>query len=505
MEACLSAIWAATPVAPWHFAAVYNGAMNKSTKPPGRLRGLALSQGSLAALSLRTLVLIRWVAVAGQAVTLLVVHYIFGFALPLRTTLVVVAISAALNLYAMRLPRAASRLSDRAAALYLAYDTLQLGVLLFLTGGLQNPFAVLMLAPVTVSATILSHRTVIGLSALTVAAISVLAVFHRPLPSRPDLLFSPEPFYVLGMWTALVCSTLFIAGYIWSVAEGARRMRDAYAATQLALEREQRISAVGSLAAAAAHQLGSPLATIAVVAKELVLELPKNSPFAEDAHLLLSQSERCRDILADLARSREGGEGEPFARLPFSALVEAAGSPFAKPGIRVVHVTGGMAKALVEAAGTPFAKSGISVIHDTGDESNPGAAVIEEPLAPRSPEIMHGLGNLIQNAVEFARREVSVTTSWDNDTAVVEIVDDGPGFAGPMLARIGEPYISDRAGDGQHMGLGIFIARSLLERTGARVSFANLDGGGAHVVVEWKRSQIEGASAPAAGMMEAEA
>ncbi len=505
MEACLSAIWAVTPVAPWRFAAVYNGAMSKSAKPPGRLRDPALSQGAEASLSLRTLVLIRWVAVAGQAVTLLVVHYVLGFALPMRTALVVVAISVVLNLYAMRLPRAASRLSDRAAALYLAYDTLQLGVLLYLTGGLQNPFAVLMLAPVTVSATILSHRTVIGLSALTVAAISVLGVFHRPLPSRPDLLFGPEPLYVLGMWTALVCSTLFIAGYIWSVAEGARRMRDAYAATQLALEREQRISAVGSLAAAAAHQLGSPLATIAVVAKELVLELPKNSPFAEDAHLLLSQSERCRDILADLARSREGGEGEPFARLPFSALVEAAGLPFAKPGIRVVHVTGGMAKALVEAAGTPFAKSGISVIHDTGDESDPGAGAAEEPLAPRSPEIMHGLGNLIQNAIEFARREVSVTTSWDNDTAVVEIVDDGPGFAAPMLARVGEPYISDRAGDGQHMGLGIFIARSLLERTGARVSFANLDGGGAHVVVEWERSQIEGAASPAPGLMEAEA
>ncbi len=475
MEACLSAIWAAAPVAPWHFTAVYNGAMNESANPPGRLQGLASPQGAEASLSLRTLVLIRWVAVAGQAATLLTVHYVFGFALPLRATLAVVAVSAALNLYAAHGARAASRLGDRAAALYLAYDTMQLGVLLFLTGGLQNPFAVLMLAPVTVSATILSHRTVIGLSALTVAAISLLALVHMPLPSRPDLLFGPEPLYVLGMWTAMVCSTLFIAGYIWSVAEGARRMRDAYAATQLALEREQRVSAVGSLAAAAAHQLGSPLATIAVVAKELVRELPKNSPFAEDAHLLLSQSERCRDILADLARSREGGEGEPFARLPFSALVEAAGSPFAKPGIRVVH--------------------------DTGGERDSGAAV-EEPLAPRSPEIMHGLGNLIQNAIEFARREVAVTASWDNDTAAVDIVDDGPGFAGPMLARIGEPYISDRAGDGQHMGLGIFIARSLLERTGARLSFANLDGGGAHVVVEWKRSQIEGASMPALGLME---
>ncbi len=161
---------------------------------------------------------------------------------------------------------------------------IQLGLLLYLTGGLQNPFAILMLAPVTVAATILSLRSVIGLSTLTVLAISLLAIFHLPLPWYEP---APEPslLYVLGVWTALVLSTLFVAFYVWSVAEEARRMRDAFAATQLALAREQRVSAVGGLAAAAAHQLGSPLATIAVIAKELVRDLPKTSPHAEDAAL----------------------------------------------------------------------------------------------------------------------------------------------------------------------------------------------------------------------------
>ena len=417
------------------------------------------------AVSLRMLVLIRWVAVIGQAATLLVVHYALGFALPLSAALGVVAVSALLNVVAWISNRAAARLGNREAAIYLAFDTLQLGVLLFLTGGLQNPFAMLMLAPVTVSATILTRRTVVGLSALTVAAITVLAVAHLPLPARSGAAIEPAPIYVLGMWMALVSSSLFITGYNWFVAEEARRMRDAYAATQLALAREQRVAAVGALAAAAAHQLGSPLATIAVVAKELVHDLAKDSPFAEDAQLLLSQSERCRMILAELGRAREG-EAMPFNRVPFSAIVQSAGEPHHRAGVRVVH--------------------------DTGASRDPAGGALAEPLVPRSPEVLHGLGNLIGNAIEFARSEVTVTTSWSEDTVAVDIVDDGPGFPPPMLSRVGEPYISARADDGAHMGLGIFIAQSLLERTGARLSFANVADGGAHVVVEWRRAQLEG-------------
>ncbi len=345
---------------------------------------------------------------------------------------------------------------------------LQLGILLFLTGGLQNPFAMLMLAPVTVAATILSKRSVFWLSALTVAAITVIAIVHLPLPWR-DAPSPPPPLYVFGVWTALVLSTVFIAGYTWNVAEGARRMRDAYSATQLALAREQRVSAVGGIAAAAAHQLGSPLATIAVVAKELVRDLPADSPFAEDALLLLSQSERCRTILADLARQRDGESGSPFTRLPFSALVEAAGEPYLAEA-KTIHYTTAAGR---DADGLP----------------------VEEPLVPRSPETMHGLGNLIQNAAQFAQHGVDVTTSWSEDTVAVDIVDDGPGFPQAVLARIGEPYLSGRGEAADHMGLGIFIAESLLERTGARVIFANLPDGGAQVVVEWRRATLEGTDA----------
>jgi two-component system sensor histidine kinase RegB len=231
-------------------------------------------------------------------------------------------------------------------------------------------------------------------------------------------------------------------------------------ATQLALAREQRVSAVGALAAAAAHELGSPLATIAVVAKELVRDLPDDSPHAEDAALLLSQSERCRTILAELAQQPEDDGGSPYTRLPISALVEAAGALHQNQGVKLIFAT----------AGQPAP---------------------EEPLVRRSPEIMHGLNNLVQNAVQFARREVSVTTFWDRNTVTVEVVDDGPGFPLHLLGRLGEPYISTRAGAADHMGLGIFIAQSLLERSGARLVFDNLPDGGAHVAISWNRANLE--------------
>jgi two-component system, sensor histidine kinase RegB len=421
-------------------------------------------------ISLRTLVPIRWVAIAGQALTVLTVHYGLGFHLPLAPSLAAVAASAFLNVVLMVRRQVARELSERYAGLCLGYDILQLAILLYLTGGLQNPFSIMILAPVTVAATILSRRAVVVLSAMAVVAISALALWHLPLPWRTEpLLFPPE--IIVGTWTALVLATSFIAAYTWRVAQDARLLRDAVAATQLALAREQQVSAVGALAAAAAHELGSPLATIAVVAKELARDLPADSPHAEDAALLLSQSERCSRILAELSQRPEDDGGSPYTRLSISALVEAAGAPYRdRGGVRLV-----------------FAATGEPQV---------------EPQLRRSPEIMHGLNNLIQNAVQFARREVRVTTFWDRYRVTVDITDDGPGFMLHLLGRLGEPYLSTRADAVDHMGLGIFIAQSLLERSGARLTFENLERGGAHVAISWNRANLEGGekTRPAAGL-----
>lgn len=408
---------------------------------------------------IRTLAAIRWVAIIGQAAAILIVHFGLGFSLPVVSTSIVVAASALLNVAATLLRPASARLRDNEAALFLAYDILQLAVLLYLTGGLQNPFALLFLAPATISATILSLRSTVILSLLALSSISVLAVFHRPLPWSGDGIELPD-LYVAGVWAALALGTLFIVAYAWRVAAEARRMSDALAATQMALAREQQMSALGALAAAAAHELGTPLATIALVSRELEKELSPDDPMAEDVTLLNSEAARCRDILARLARTPgEAGE-HPYRRMPLPQLVEYAAEPYEKNAEVEVSVE--------IAAGT--------------DRST-------APSVAFRPEILQGLGNFIENAIQFAQNRVTLGLAWDERYISIEIGDDGPGFSPDMLHRLGEPYVSTRRQSGR-MGLGVFIAKTLLERTGARVRFDNQPEGGASVKVRWRRSDL---------------
>ncbi len=420
---------------------------------------------------LRTLIVIRWVAIIGQAITLLVVNFVLGYPVPLLPALATVAVSAVINFWAAIGRRSPERLGDRAAAVYLAYDLLQLGVLLYLTGGLHNPFAVLVLAPVIISATVLSRVSTMALSALALMIVIVLALFHLPLPWA-DQSFALAPLFIFGLASALGLSVVFIAGYVFSVAEEARRMSGALAASYLALDREQRVSALGALAAAAAHRLGSPLGTIAVIAKELARDLPADSPHRADVELLLSESERCRTILTELSTRPEAGE--PLQRMPLAALVETAAAPYRIERVRLII--------------------------DARPEAD--AARNRAPQAPHSPELVHGLGNLLQNAIEFARAEVCVTVRWSDRRVSLKIRDDGPGFAPGLLDHLGEPYLSGgenqgRIGRGEPMGLGVFIAQTLLGRTGAQLSFGNGQDGGAEVTIAWNRSALESEPSPA--------
>lgn len=409
---------------------------------------------------LQTLITIRWIAVAGQLVTLLVVHFGFGFTLPLVPALIAVAASAALNAALPLVHRGQPHVGDRDAAIHLAFDCVQLAVLLFLTGGLANPFEVLILAPVTVSATILSRRSTLLLAALAVVLVTVLAFWHLPLPGPPGQV-PPPGIMLFAVWIATVLAILFIASVVARVAAEQRRMRDALAEAQAALAREQQLSALGALAAAAAHELGTPLATISVVAKELARDLPPDSDLSDDATLLLSQAERCRDILAELARRPVDDAGEAYYRAPLSALIEAAAVPHRRDAIA------------------------LEIVRRAGDAG-------PEPRVERRPELVHGIGNLLSNALQFAERRVEVAIAWTASSVRVTIADDGPGFPPMLLARFGEPYISSRSGESGHMGLGVFIAQTLLHRTGARLVFGNRQGYGAEVVIEWPRDVLEG-------------
>jgi len=411
-------------------------------------------------IGLRTLVVIRWIAVAGQFTTVVVVHNWLGFELPLWPLLATITASALVNVVSSAQRRAKPRLGDRDAALYLGFDTLQLTLLLFLAGGLQNPFAAMILAPLTVAATSLSRVSVAVLTGVVLLCVAGLAEYHLPLV-WPGGTLEPHPLYALGVWVALSTAAIFIAVYVWSVAHEARRVSAALAATQGALAREQRLSALGALAAAAAHELGTPLGTIAVVAKEIAREIPGDDPLSEDIALLQSQVARCRDILADLARKPEADGGAPYDRLTVRAMIEAAAAPHRLPGKELE-------------------------IRAEGEDGVP------EPVLARDPEVMHGLGNLIQNAMEFASERVRVEAAWSARSLAITVADDGPGFPNQTLARIGEPYISTRSGRGAHMGLGIFIAQTLLERTGAEVSFRNRSEGGAEVAIRWARSMLGG-------------
>ncbi|MGD1879088.1 MAG: ActS/PrrB/RegB family redox-sensitive histidine kinase [Kiloniellaceae bacterium] len=422
-------------------------------------------------LRLRTLVLIRWIALFGQATTLAVVYFGLGYMIPFVPAMTVIAASGALNVVISIARPTATWVSDREAFWNLCFDLVLLAALLCLTGGLQNPFSILILAPVVISGWALSRRSTLILSAMAVALVSFLAVWHLPLPwPRSGILLSPT--YIAGVWAALVIAVVFIASYVSSVAQETQRMSQALAATQLALAREQQRSALGGLAAAAALELGTPLGTIAVVARELQRELPEDSPLREDVNLLHAESLRCRSILAGLAERPASDDGSPYHHLPMVALVEAAAAPHQRDGVDL------------EITATPAVDS-----------------AAPQPTVTRNAEVLHGVGTLIQNAVQFARRRVQVELTWDEESVMLRIADDGPGFDLTVLSRIGEPYYSTgararRRGEEQHMGLGIFIAQTLLAHHGATLEISNDPAGGAVVEIRWPRSSLEVAGGP---------
>lgn len=408
---------------------------------------------------LRTLVLIRWAAVAGQLFTVATVHWGLGFSLPILPVGGAIALSALLNL-AVSLGRPASaRIDDREATFFLVFDILQLAILLYLTGGLINPFALLLLAPVAIGATILSLASNIALSLLTIVCISVLGMVHEPLPwsgtSAPQL---PDIFQA-GVWAGLSLTVLLITLYGWRLAEEGRQMADALAAAQAALAREQRMSALGALAAAAAHELGTPLSTITVVAKEMLHEVEADDPLREDVELLSGEVDRCRSILARLTIDPAEDVSDAYTLVPLPALIEAAAQSNRREGISMTFESGPLGEGVPTTA----------------------------PIQVRSPEVMQGVGNIIQNAASFARHEVHIATRWTTEWAEVEVSDDGPGFSEALLDELGTPFISTRQGEEGHMGLGVFIAKTLLERTGATVTFGNRAAGrgGAAVSVRW--------------------
>jgi two-component system sensor histidine kinase RegB len=422
---------------------------------------------------LDTILRLRWLAVLGQLAAIFVVAQGLEFDVPVIPCVAIIGLAALLNLSLQIAFNPMQRLEPVYAAALLALNIVELAGLLFFTGGLQNPFSFLFLAPVLISATALPIRFTITIGVLAVACASALGFFHLPLPWDGDDPLVLPPIYLLGVWLSILLAIGVTSLYAFQVTEEARKLSDALAATELVLTREQHLTQIDGLAAAAAHELGTPLSTIFLISRELEKTvqgndkggLQANDHFAADLKTLREQAQRCRDILAKITQL--SASGAPFDHMPLSTLIEETVAPHRDFGVAI--------------------KVRLAV------------AATREPVGARNPAILYGVGNILENAVDFARSTVEVNAWWNAETVEVVISDDGPGIAPDMLKRIGEPYLSrrrsaDEAQSGHSgLGLGVFIARTLLERTGAKVSFTNrtFPDHGAVVQIAWPRDRFE--------------
>ena len=414
---------------------------------------------------LDTILRLRWLAVLGQLAAIFIVMQGLEFDVEVTPCLTIISLSALLNLALQIAFNPMQRLEPAYAAALLALNITELAGLLFFTGGLENPFSFLFLAPVLISATALPIRLTIALGLLAVVCASLLVFLHSPLPWDSDDPLVLPPIYLFGVWLSIAVAIGVTSLYAFQVAEEARQLSDALAATELVLTREQHLTQIDGLAAAAAHELGTPLSTIFLISREIERGVQDGDPLAGDLKTLREQAQRCRDILAKITQL--SATGAPFDRMPLSTLIEEAVAPHRDFGVAI--------KVRIAVAGTP------------------------EPVGTRNPAVLYGVGNILENAVDFARATVEVNAGWNSETVEIVISDDGPGIPPDLLKRIGEPYLSRRRNadeapnEHRGLGLGVFIARTLLERTGARVSFANrvFPDHGAVVHILWPRRRFE--------------
>jgi len=421
-------------------------------------------------LNLHTLINLRWLAILGQSLLVLTVAYGFGYGFNLWLCLGIISASIWLNIILTFGGQTRRQIKDWEAALQLGFDAVQLSALLGATGGLDNPFCLMLIAPATVAAANLPTRHAAGVVVVSVLAACALEFWSMPLPWAAGASFSLPHIYRLGFLAAILIGIVFTAGYAWQAALEARRMAQALNATRAVLEKEHRLSALGGLAAAAAHELGTPLGTIQVVAREMLHALPATDPLHEDAELLVSQSQRCRDILKNLSQKPETRD-QVYDQMPLRAFLEEVARPY-RGHNKAIHIT-------VRAENLP--------------EGTDAGALIS---VKRRPEWLHALRAFVENAIDFATAEVWIRVEIYDASVSLSIEDDGPGFSPEILSRLGGPYVSTRqvdgrAGSGGGMGLGFFIAKTLCEHTGATVRYGNRDSEGAYVRLLWQRDRID--------------
>lgn len=415
--------------------------------PHAGLLGAAPAKGLV---RLRTLVVLRWLAIGGQSSAILVAGLWLNIQIELGLCFLAIGASVISNLVAMFVLPSNTRLSERDVKITLVFDITQLSFLLYLTGGLNNPFALLILAPVTVSAMTLRPHSTVMLGIFAVILVSLLTYYYLPLRTQEGFILRMPQVFLIGFWAAIMIGLVFLAIYAGRVTTETHAMSSALLATQMALSREQKLTDLGGVVAAAAHELGTPLATIKLVSAELLDELEDRPELKEDVELIRDQADRCRVILHSMGR--RGKDDLHLRSAPLRAVIEEAADPHSERGKNIhYHVS-------------PRGEGGVRM-----------------PSIQRQPEIIHGLRNLVQNAVDFATANVWIDAHWSGTQISVRVIDDGPGYPPDLLGRIGDPFLKRRPNrepdmerpEYEGMGLGLFIAKTLLERSGAEVTFAN--------------------------------
>ena len=425
---------------------------------------------------LRTMIFIRWVAISGQLAAIIIAYQYFDLALDLSLCFFAVGISVLANITASLFFPESKRLSELENVFMILFDLFQLAFLLYLTGGLNNPFSFLLVAPVVVSAAALKRQSTIIIGSAAILIVTLLSTFFVPLENQAGKLLSIPDIFLFGNWIAIITGVVFLAFYSTRVTSELNTMSDALFATQTALSREQKLTDLGGVVAAAAHELGTPLATIKLTSSELIEELKNFPELLDDALLIRDQADRCGDILNSM-----GSTGKDDLQMHQALLAE-----------------------IIREAAEPHSKRGITIETKISDDHKGG---IDEPHLIRRPEIIHGLRNMIQNAVDFATSKVWVESSWTKETITIIIADNGYGYPANLLGRLGDPFLTAKIGKQNRqgyegMGLGLFIAKTLLERTGAKISFTNghrnqtsnqskVEPSGAIVEINWPRNKVE--------------
>ena len=407
----------------------------------------------------KTVVILRWIALIGQLITIYIVHFFVGFELPLIYCSLTIFFGGITNIF-IQFNFKKNQLSNIESTILLFYDVIQLSVLIYLTGGVTNPFIIFLIVPAIISSTLLNLASTFFLSIITILSLLLLTFNYFPLPSDGDIHFHVPDYYIYSIPSALTIVLIFLNYFGFRFGYEARKRGNALNRLELVLAKEQQLDLIGHQAAAAAHSLGTPLSTITVIAKELKKEVGKNKEYIQDIDTLLEQAKKCGDILKKISQNKIVDD-EYVANITMQDLLYEITRSFEE-------------------------------ISDKKINLNVSKSVKKIPIK-RSPEITYGIRNFVGNAVKFSKKNIDINLVSDDIQTSIQISDDGPGFPDDIFEIIGEPYISSKSKklkSKSGLGLGTFIGKTLLERKKAIIEFSKSTRGGALVEISWENSDI---------------